>query len=516
MELSKFKNHPPTDFTNAENISLMKGALAYVRSELGKMYPIAIGEKKYDADDMILSRNPFEQDRIVGKVFKAEKKHAQKAVEVALETFLEWQFVTVEERANYLLLAAEIMRQRQMDLASWMVYEVGKSWLDADSEISDAIDYLEFYAREALRYAKRQPLTKIPTVKNDLEFVPLGVGVVLPSWNFPLADLVNMTAAAIVTGNTVIMQPSSESPVIAYKFLEILKEIEMPDGIVNFLPGAGKEVGEFLVKHPQISFIGFTGSTKVGSRLIEIASKRIKGQKCIKQVIAGMGGINAAIIDKTADLNDAVKNVVESAFGFQGQKCISCSRVIIDRQIYDKAIALILKEAKNIQIGNPIEMENTFGAVIHETAMERILKFIDVAKKEGELIHGGKRYGKKRFIIRPTIFKDVSASAKIVQEEIFGPVLMITKSKNFDDAVDIANNTMYGLTGAVHTKSTRNMRYAKDHFQVGNLYFNQKCANSPVDVHPFGGFNMSGTNAKPGGKEYLLQFQRAKLISSQR
>ncbi|MBC8456152.1 aldehyde dehydrogenase family protein [bacterium] len=516
MELSKFVNHPPTDFTNTENISLMKGALAYVRSELGKMYPIAIGEKKYDAKDMILSRNPFEQDRIVGKIFKAEKKHAQKAIEVALETFLEWQFVPVEKRVNFLLLAAEIMRQRQMDLASWIVYEIGKNWLDADREVSDAIDSLEFYAREALRYATGQSLTKIPTVKNDLKFVPLGVGVILPSWNFPLSDLVNMTAAAIVTGNTVILQPSSESPVIAYKFLEILKEIEMPDGIVNFLPGSGAEVGEFLVKHPQIRFIGFTGSTKVGSRLIEIASKRTKEQKWIKQVIAGMSGINAIIIDKTADLKDAAKGVVESAFGFQGQKCTSCSRVIIDKAIYNKAISLILKETKNIQIGNPIDMENTFGSVIHETAMERILNFIETAKKEGELIHGGKRYGRKRFIIQPTIFKNVSADAKIVQEEVLGPVLMITKSKNFDDAIDIANNTMYGLTGAVYTKSTRNMRYAKDRFQIGNLYFNQKCASSPVDVHPFGGFNMSGTNAKSGGKDYLLQFQQAKLISSQR
>ena len=516
MALSKFVNHSKTDFSDNEIHSLMKGALAYVRSELGKTYPILIADKKYNSSSLFTTKNPYKQNEIVGKFFKSEIKHVKKAIEVALEVLPEWKETDVKIRINYLLAIAEVLRQRQMDLASWMVFEVGMSWEEADQDVAKAIDYLEFYAREATRLAKGDSIKKIPTEKNELWYVPLGIGVVFPSWNKPLSNLVGMVTAAIAVGNTVLIKPSSNAPVIGYKFMEILREIEFPFGVVNYLPGDGSEIGDFLIAHSKIRFVAFSGNKQTGLHVHSVASKITNGQTWLKRIITDMGGKNAIIVDKTADLAKATKGIITSAFSFQGQKCSSVSHVIIDKTVYKSVVEKIIKETKKITIGNPTKFENKFGAVINEESQDNVLDYIKKGEKEGTLVLGGKKKGKRGFIIEPTIFTDVTNDACIVREEIMGPILAISKAKNFDQAVEMANNTEYGLVGAVYTKSTRNMRYAKENFEVGNLYFNRQTTDDLVDVHPFGGTKLSGNNTKSGGRYYLQLFTQPKLISSMR
>jgi 1-pyrroline-5-carboxylate dehydrogenase len=413
-----------------------------------------------------------------------------------------------------LLKTAEILRQKRFDFVATMVFEVGKNWIEADADFAEAVDFLEFYAREMLRYASEQPLVRIPTEKNELRYIPLGVGAIIPPWNFPMAILVGMTSAAIVTGNTVVLKPASDSTVIAAKFYEALEEAGLPKGVVNFLPGSGALAGEYLVKHPKIRFISFTGSKEVGLRIHELASKTQPGQIWIKRTILEMGGKDAVVVDETADLDAAAEGIVLSAFGFQGQKCSAGSRAIIVKEVYDKVIEKVIERTSKIKIGDVRNKENWLGPVINRGAFEKIKGYIEIGKKEGTLIFGGNTLEDLGgYFIEPTIFKDVSWDARIAQEEIFGPVLAIIKAENFEEALKIANSTEYGLTGALYSKSRERIEKAKEEFHVGNLYFNRKCTGALVGVHPFGGFNMSGTDSKAGGRDYLGLFLQAKAIS---
>jgi 1-pyrroline-5-carboxylate dehydrogenase len=393
-----------------------------------------------------------------------------------------------------------------------MIHEVAKTWPEADGDTAEAIDFCEFYGREMLRYADDQPIVKLQGENNRLEYVPLGVVAVIPPWNFPLAIMAGMTAAAFVTGNTVVLKPSSDAPTIAYKFFEILEAAGLPAGVVNFMTGSGAEVGDVVVDHPKTRLIAFTGSKEIGLRINERGAKVNNGQIWIKRIIAEMGGKDAIIVADDANLDDAATGVVQSAFGFQGQKCSACSRAIIDARVYDQMLDKIVAETEKLQLGDPNDSGTTMSAVINEKAFKTINSYIEKGKSEGgRVLVGGGSDGEQGFFIEPTVIADVKPGATIEQEEIFGPVLAVIKANDYDEALRIANDTQYGLTGAVYSADEEKLDRARREFHVGNLYLNRKCTGALVGVHPFGGFNMSGTDSKAGGRDYLLLFMQAKV-----
>lgn len=511
--MKPFKNEPLTDFTKSKNKKDFQKALKKVESQFGKEYDIIINGERLRTEEKFNSINPSNFTDVVGVFQKATPELANKAVQAAFEKFEMWKKVPVEKRAKYLFKAAEIMRKRKNDFSAWMVFEEGKNWVEADADVAEAIDFMEFYGREALRFAEGQKLVKIKGEENYQEYIPLGVGIVIPPWNFPLAILVGMTTAAIVTGNTVVLKPSSDSPAIAAQFAALMEEIGLPAGVLNFITGSGGTIGDLLVQHPLTRFISFTGSKEVGLRINELAAKRSAGQKWIKRVIAEMGGKDSIVVDdELHSLEDAVNGVLTSAFGFQGQKCSACSRAIVAEKVYDKFLEKLVEKTKKLTVG-PTKENHYMGPVINEKAQNTILKYIKTGVAEGgRLVFGGQK-GDDGYFIEPTIIADVDPMATISQEEIFGPVLAVIKAKNFEEAIKIANNTEYGLTGAIYTKNKKKLKEGAKEFFVGNLYLNRKCTGALVGVHPFGGFNMSGTCSKAGGFEYLLLFMQTKITA---
>jgi 1-pyrroline-5-carboxylate dehydrogenase len=509
-----FKNEPLTDFGNAENARKMKAAITKVRAELGREYDMVIGEKLIKTTEKIKSVNPAKPSEVVGVFQSAGREHVEPAIQAAQQAFETWKRTSVEQRASLLHTVAGILRERKFEFAAWMVFEVGKNWAEADADIAETIDFAEFYAREALRLAQAKTPTQLPGEADRLIYIPLGVAAVIPPWNFPCAIMAGMTMAAIVTGNTVVMKPSHDSPAIAAKFFEVLQEAGMPDGVVNFCPGSGSTFGAGLVEHPLTRFVAFTGSKEVGLDINQRAAKPQPGQKWIKRTILEMGGKDSIIVDADANLDAAVEGVAQAAFGFQGQKCSACSRAIVDEKIYDVFLERLKDRVSKITVGDPTE-NKPMGPVVNEKAMKSILDYIDVGKKEGRLIHGGGRAtdAGDGYFIQPTVIADIPPMARISQEEIFGPVLAVIKARNFEDALAIANNTEFGLTGAVYSTSRDKLEKARTDFHVGNLYFNRKCTGAMVGAHPFGGFNMSGTDSKAGGPDYLLLFTQAKSVA---
>ncbi len=508
-----FRNEAFLDFSKDENARNMREALAKVRKELGREYSLIIGGKKITTHDKIRSINPAKPSEVVGIHQKAGAEHVEPAIEAALAAFAKWSQVSANDRAAVLFKAADIIRARRLEFNAWLVFEVAKNWAEADADTCETIDFLEYYAREALRLLQAEPTVQLPGEHDTLQYIPLGVGAVIPPWNFPFAIMAGMTAAAIVSGNTVIVKPSSDSPTIAAKFMEVLEEAGLPAGVVNFCPGAGATFGNAVVTHPKTRFIAFTGSRDVGLDIHHRAAAPQKGQIWIKRTILEMGGKDAIVVDSEADVDAAVEGVAVSAFGFQGQKCSACSRAIVDEKIYDTFVNKLKARVDKIVVGDPAE-NNYVAAVINEGAMKTILDYIEIGKKEGRLLNGGGRDTKSGdgYFIQPTVIADVSPKSRIAQEEIFGPVLAVIKARDFDDAMAIANNTEYGLTGAVYTKSPEKIERAKREFHVGNLYINRKCTGAMVGAHPFGGFNMSGTDSKAGGPDYLYLFTQAKSI----
>ena len=511
--IAPFSNEPIKTYTDPADVAAMQAALASVKAGFGKKYPLIIDGERIQTEKTIPSLNPSNPDELVGDVSAASLEQANRAIELAHERFATWKNTTAEERAAFLFKAAEIVRERRYHYNALMVYEVGKSWVEADADTAEAIDFLEFYAREALRYAGKQPVTPIPGEENELRYIPLGVGVVIPPWNFAFAIMAGMTSAALVTGNTVVLKPSSDSAVIASWFVELLHEIGVPAGVVNFVPGSGSEIGDAIVEHPLTRFISFTGSKEVGLRVNERAAKTAPGQKWIKRVVAEMGGKDSIIVAADAEMEKAVDAVAVSAFGFQGQKCSACSRAIVDEKIYDEFVEKLQARVAKITVGDPSDKTNYMGPVINERAMKNILRYIATGTKEGRLISGGKRAAESGYFIEPTVIADVAPDAVISQEEIFGPVLAVIKARDYDHALEIANNTEFGLTGAVFSTDEQKLERAKNEFFVGNLYLNRKCTGALVGGNPFGGFNMSGTDSKAGGHDYLLLFLQAKSIS---
>src|ERR1700746_4065509 len=506
-----FVTEPFFDFRSEENARRMRAAIAKVRPQLGREYDLIIGGKRVKTTDKIKSLNPSKPSEVVGTHQKAGKEHVEPAMQAALKAFESWSRTPVEERASLLFRVADTMRQRKMEYMAWLVFEVSKNWAEADADISETIDFCEFYAREALRFAKAQTPIQLPGEHDTLHYIPLGVGAVIPPWNFPCAIMAGMTLASIVSGNTVILKPSSDSPTIAAKFVELLEEAGMPEGVVNFCPGAGASFGDAVVAHPKARFIAFTGSREVGLHINKVAATQAPGQVWIKRAILEMGGKDAIIVDPDADLDSAVEGVAQSAFGFQGQKCSACSRAIVDERIYDKFLEQLKARVEKIKAGDPAKNAN-MGAVINEGSMKTILGYIEQGKKDGRLITGGERASGEGYFIQPTVIADIPPKSKLEQEEIFGPVLAVIKARNFDHALEIANDTEFGLTGAVYASSPEKKKRAMEEFHVGNLYLNRKCTGAIVGAHPFGGFNMSGTDSKAGGPDYLLLFTQAKSV----
>ena len=512
-----FRNEPFVDFKTPENIRNMQTALDLVGGQLGREYDLVIGGRRLRTEAKIRSLNPARPSQIVGFHQKAGAGHAEEAMQAALRAFEFWSRTSTNERVSLLLNAAEIIRSRRFEFCAWLTYEVGKNWAEADADVGETIDFLEFYAREALRLAAAVPPIQYPGERDELLYIPLGVGAVISPWNFPFAIMAGMTAASIVTGNTVILKPSSDAPTIAAKFIEVLEEAGLPSGVVNFCPGSGAEFGNAIVEHPKTRFIAFTGSKKVGLEIHERAAKLRPGQIWIKRTILEMGGKDSILICADADLDRAVEGVVDSAFGFSGQKCSACSRAIVEAPIYEVFIERIRERAAQLTVGDPAANHN-LGPVINKAALNSMLAYIEIGRKEGKLIAGGSprrppQTADGGFFLEPTIFSEIPPRAVLAQEEIFGPVLALIKVESFEEGLQVANNTEYGLTGALYTADRERLNHARREFHVGNLYFNRKCTGAMVGAHPFGGFNMSGTDSKAGGPDYLTLFTQAKSVA---
>jgi len=513
LQKPEFVNEPFVDFSKPENRAAMEAALKKVASEFGREYPMVIAGQEVKSAEKLQSTNPSHPSQVIGVVQAASAEQANRAIESANQYFDTWKRVPAEKRTEMLFRAASIVRQRKFELSALICSEVGKSWAEADADTAETVDFLEFYGREMLRLAGRHPVTPQKGEKNFLAYIPLGAGAAIPPWNFPAAIATGMAAAALVAGNTVVLKPSEDSPVIAAKMVEILYEAGIPKQALQFVTGLGEVAGDALVKNPKTRFIAFTGSKDVGLLISEAAGKRQPGQIWIKRAVLEMGGKDATIVDEEADVEAAVEGVALAAFGFQGQKCSACSRAIVSEKVYDSFVQKLVERAKKVTVGPAEDPGNYMGPVVSETALNGILNYIEIGKKEGRVVLGGGRAPGDGYFVQPTIIADVDPKARVAQEEIFGPVLAVIKAKDFDHALEIANGTEFGLTGAVYSKNKAKLEKAEEVFHVGNLYLNRKCTGAMVGAHPFGGFNMSGTDSKTGGKDYLLHFLQAKSIA---
>ena len=512
--LMPYRPEPYVNFADAEPRRKMLTALKDVRGQLGRSYPLRIGEKLIETDQKIKSIMPGRNDTVVGYVSKAGRDHAEMALKSAVETFKTWSRVEPETRARVLFKAAAIMKRRLYELTAWECFEESKSWIEGYADVCEAIDFLEFYGREMIRLGGPQEVTPFPGEDNELRYVPLGVGVVIPPWNFPLAICCGMASASIVAGNTVVLKPASTSPVIAAVMAEIFEQAGLPPGVLNFCPGSGAEIGDFLVEHPRTRYVSFTGSVEVGLGIFEKCGKVSPGQIWLKRSVLEMGGKDCIVVDETADVEAAAEGIVTAAFGFQGQKCSACSRAILHQDIYDEVLKRVVEKAKPLTIGDTTGEENLhMGAVIDEASYKKINDYIAIGKKEGRPLLVDTPVPSGGYFVPPTIIADVDRNARLAQEEIFGPVLACIKAKDFDDSLEIANGTQYGLTGALFSNDRMRLERARHELQVGNLYLNRKCTGALVDVQPFGGFNMSGTDSKAGGRDYLLLFMQGKSIT---
>ncbi|MGG3889364.1 L-glutamate gamma-semialdehyde dehydrogenase [Metabacillus fastidiosus] len=509
----QYKHEPFTNFSEEENRRLFTESLRYVQSYLGNDYDLVINGERISTKDKIVSVNPANHDEIIGTVSKATVELAEKAMKSADETFQKWRKTDPEMRSDILFRSAAIVRRRKHEFSALLVKEAGKPWNEADADTAEAIDFMEYYGRQMLAVKDGVKVESRPIEHNRFRYIPLGVGVIISPWNFPFAIMAGMTAAAIVSGNTVLLKPASTTPVVAAKFIEVLEEAGLPTGVVNYIPGSGSEIGDYLVDHPRTRFISFTGSRDVGVRIYERAAKVHDGQIWLKRVIAEMGGKDTIVVDSDCDLELAARSIVSSAFGFSGQKCSACSRAVVLEEVYDEVLARVIEITKNLTVGNTADQSYFMGPVIDQAAYDKITSYIDIGKKEGKLVAGGKGDDTEGYFIEPTIFADVDENARLMKEEIFGPVVAFCKAKSFDHAIEIANNTDYGLTGAVLSNNRKHIERAQKDFHVGNLYFNRGCTGAIVGYHPFGGFNMSGTDSKAGGPDYLLLHMQAKTIS---
>jgi RHH-type proline utilization regulon transcriptional repressor/proline dehydrogenase/delta 1-pyrroline-5-carboxylate dehydrogenase len=509
--LPRFENEPFADFTKESVRKAFIDAVAQVRAQLGREYPLIIGGREVRTADTLPSVNPANPQEVIGTICQASTKEIDLAIEAAKKAAPAWKALSPEDRAGYLLKAADIARKDTFALSAWQVLEVGKQYDQAQADVAEAIDFLEYYAREMIRLGKPQRMGRAPGEMSQLIYQPKGIAAVIAPWNFPLAISCGMSAAAIVAGNPVLYKPAGPSSVVGFTLAEIFRKAGLPDGVFNYVPGRGSVMGDYLVEHPDISLIAFTGSMEVGHRIINKASVVHPGQKQIKKVIAELGGKNAIIIDDDADLDEAIREVLHSAFAFQGQKCSACSRVIVVEPIYAKFIERLVEGARSLAVGPAEDPTYFMGPVVDDKAQANVLKYIEIAKSEGKLLVSSSAPS-NGYYVPLTIVEGITPEHRIAQEEVFGPVLSVMKVKNFDQAIEWANSTRYSLTGAVFSRSPRHLERARTEFNVGNLYLNRGSTGALVERHPFGGFNMSGIGSKAGGPDYLLQFMDPRMV----
>ncbi len=515
--LREFQSEPFTDFSRPDHAGAFQAALEQVKAELGRTYPLVIGGERILLDEVFASENPSRPAEVIGCFAQGTAEHVDQAVQAATAAFEYWRFVPPAERARYLVRAAAEMRRRKHEFSACMVLEVGKSWAEADADTAESIDFLEYYARQMLRIADASDqLVPYPPEQLELHYIPLGVGAVIPPWNFPCAIPLGMIAASVVAGNTVVFKPAEQSPLCGYKVAELMWQSGLPAGVLNFVTGPGEVVGARMVEHPGTRYISFTGSRDVGLQIFNKASVIQPGQKWLKRAILEMGGKDAVVVDETAHLEAAAQDIVISAFGFQGQKCSAGSRAIIVNEVYDQVAGRVVELASKLKVGTPDKGTHIdVGPVVDSDALRKIMDYIEIGTQEGKLLLGGHRLEMpgSGYFIAPTIFGDVPGDARIAQEEIFGPVLALIRARDYEDALNIANSTEYGLTGALFSQDGPRLEQARREFHVGNLYLNRKCTGALVGIHPFGGFNMSGTDSKTGGPDYLLLYTQAKSIA---
>ncbi|MBB5232600.1 L-glutamate gamma-semialdehyde dehydrogenase [Deinococcus budaensis] len=519
LKIQDYRPQPFTDFTRPENVQAYQEALKKVRAELvGKHYPLIIDGERVDTAEKLTSLNPCDTSEVVGTTAKATVKDAQRALDGAWAAFESWKKWDMDARARILLKAAAILKRRRLEACALMSIEVGKNYAEADVEVAEAIDFLEYYARSAMKYAGfgAAETTWFEGEENGLMYLPLGVGVSISPWNFPCAIFIGMAAAPIVAGNCVIAKPAEDSGLIAGFMVDVMLEAGLPAGVLQFLPGVGKEVGEYLTTHARTRFITFTGSRAVGLHINEVAARTMPGQKWIKKVILELGGKDALIVDETADLDVAVTAAVQGAFGFNGQKCSAMSRLIVVDEVYDTVVGQFVERARGLQLGTGEENANVT-AVVNQMSFDKISGYLDLAPQEGKVLLGGEApgeaNGKTGYYIQPTVVGDVDAHARLAQEEIFGPVVSVLRARDWAHALEIANATEYGLTGGVISNRRERLEQARFEFEAGNLYFNRKITGAIVGVQPFGGYYMSGTDSKAGGPDYLANFLQLKTVT---
>jgi 1-pyrroline-5-carboxylate dehydrogenase len=512
MGLIPYKNEPYLDWSDEANVKAMRSAMQDVSGRLDESYPLVIGGKRVETDGEIVSVNPANPSQVVGRVAAAGEREADMALETATKAFESWSRTAPEARARVLLRAAAIMRRRKFEMLAWEVHEGGQPWAEADAQFAEAIDFLEYYAREMLRLKDGVEIYSIPGEESRYFYQPMGVGVIIAPWNFPTAILTGMSSAALVAGNAILMKPSEFTSVLGAKVMEIFEEAGAPEGVVNFVPGYGSEIGDYLVQDARTRFISFTGSMKTGLRINELAAKQIENQRWVKRVITEMGGKDAMIIDDSADLDAAAADIVASAYGYSGQKCSAASRAILHTDVHDEVLNKVIEKASALNIGIPENPDVNMGPVISEPQFEKVTSYIDIGKQEGETLLGGDPGDPERgYFVPPTLF-EVEPDARVAREEIFGPVLSVMEARDFEDALRIANDNPYGLTGGVYSKNRDHLELARHEFNAGNVYFNRKITGALVGVQPFGGFGMSGTDSKAGGPDYLPLHMVAKTV----
>lgn len=502
-----FVNEPETDFARAENRERLREALGRVRGQFGRDYPLVVDGRRVRTERTLARPNPSRHAEVVGRVCLAGPAEVEAAVVAAREAFPRWRDTPARERSALLFRAADVLRRQRFELAAWEILEVGKPWREADADVAEAIDFLEYYGREMERLAPARR-RDLPGERNEYFYEGRGVAAVIAPWNFPLAILTGMTAAALVAGNTVVMKPAEQSSGVAYRLMEAFQEAGVPPGVLHYLPGRGEEAGAALVTHPDVSLIAFTGSKEVGLALQLEAARVRPGQRDIKRVVAELGGKNAILIDSDADLDEAVPGVIASGFGFQGQKCSACSRVIVLEDCYDAFVSRLVEAVRSLRVGPAEDPGTAVGPLVDAEARDRVQRYLSLGREEGTLLAqvDPGPWANEGYFVAPTLFADVSPQACLAQEEIFGPVLAVMKARDFTEALQVANSTLYALTGGLYSRSPAHIARARREFHAGNLYINRKITGARVDLQPFGGYRLSGIGSKAGGPDYLTQF----------
>lgn len=515
LTLEKYRNETYLDFTDKETVRRQKEAIDRIRNDFGREHKLYINGEFVEGDqEPFESRNPSATDDVIGTFASASREQAFRALDHAWEAFETWQYRPARERAGYLFKAADIIRQRRLEINAWMISEAGKNFLEADADTCEAIDFLEYYAYEALRLDEGMGVIDSKGDHNKTIYIPMGAGVSISPWNFPFAIFTGMAMAPVVAGNTIIAKPAPDTPKMGYLLTEILHEAGLPKGVFNYVTGDDIEVGDHLARHEKTRFISFTGSKAVGLHLNKIAADTGENQKFLKRIISEMGGKNAVVVDRDADLERAVDAIVTSGYGYQGQKCSAGSRIITHSDIHDELLERVTERVNQLEVGNARDNYD-LGPVINQKAMDKIMEYIQLGKEKHQLIAGGDTADTpdEGYYIQPTIFSGVEVGDRIAQEEIFGPVIAFMKGESTEELIRIANSTRYGLTGAYHSRDPQKIEMALRKFNVGNLYINRGCTGSLVGAQPFGGFNMSGDDAKAGGRDYLLHFLLPKSMT---